>query len=70
MLSAGSSKLKKLADNITPALNPKRASKVLLLILFTRNTGKAPSPVARPANKLAINPKNIILSDIARMHPL
>jgi hypothetical protein len=57
---AGTIKLKEVAASITPAENPSITSKSLSEIRFVNNTGKAPAPVASPANRLAPKPSQMI----------
>jgi hypothetical protein len=61
---AGTIKLNEVAANITPAAPPSMVSIIRSEIRRTNNAGKAPTPVAKPAAKLASNPRTITLSNI------
>ncbi len=53
---AGTIKLNDVAASITPAEKPSMTSSNLSEIRLVNNTGKAPAPVANPANKLQMTP--------------
>ena len=56
---AGTIKLNDVAASITPAEKPSIMSSSLSETFLAKSTGKAPAPVAKPATKLATEPRNI-----------
>lgn len=53
---AGTKRLKDVAASITPAAKPSKISNASSEKFFLRNIEIAPTPVAKPANKLAMKP--------------